>query len=98
MFLTFYGYYELWSLFCTTLLSLFLMVYLILVKFNLERSPARHTTMVAMEGFGDPKGDHGVRSKHSLQRAAADGAQSASDAASNATDISTEVQPLMSSW
>lgn len=90
MFLAFYGYYELWALFFTTLLGLALMIVLVGVKFHLEGFPCRRGRTATAAAAGG------------AVRYCGNGGAGASSAKliSGARDSgnSREVQPLMSSW
>lgn len=101
MFLTYYGYYELWSLFCTSLLALSLMIFLTCLKVHLEGFPCRLSSTAPSAGVGGSGGDSGIipTKKPSAGRGAA-GATPISRAAARdaAAGSSIEAQPLMSSW
>ncbi|CAM9858013.1 unnamed protein product [Pylaiella littoralis] len=97
MFVIFFAYYEVWTMFGTSLLSLSLMTFLIVAKVRTEGLPALLTATAPTAGVGDSEGDSDERRKRSSRRATA-GSKSTSGAGGGAIGNSTEVQPLMSSW
>lgn len=87
MFLTYYGYYELWEVFVPTTFSAALMISLVGLKVYYEELSPRRTTAAAGVGEEDTAGDSEPRTRRERSARARDEEKSTS-----------EMQPLMSSW
>lgn len=96
MFLVYYGFYSLWAIFFPTLLSFFLIMYMIGVKIRLELFVPRRLLGIDELGIG-----HRVRSDELGSESSSPGPRGSSAELVNArkdVSASTEAAPMMSSW
>lgn len=95
MFLVYYGFYSLWAIFFPTLLSFFLILYMIGVKIHLESFEPRGLLGVDELGIG-----HRILTDEPCSESLCAGAKGSAELADarKSDGPSIEAAPMMSSW